>query len=178
MHLGRFSVVLDANVLFPIYLCDSLLRLAAADLFRPHWTEDRLCEVQRNLPKADITSDKAKARIECMKAAFPEAMVDGYQYLINVMPNHEKDRHVAAAAVRCAAEVIVTENLKDFKVLPDGVESQSVDEFLTNLWGLDHSLVLEVLYSQANSYSNPPMSLFELFGAANNVCSEFHPIGA
>jgi len=33
-----FYALLDACVLFPMYLRDSLLRLAAADLYRPVWS--------------------------------------------------------------------------------------------------------------------------------------------
>jgi hypothetical protein len=48
------------------------------------------------------------------------------------MKNHEKDRHVAAAAVKASAQVITTSNLKDFGELPEGIEAQSPDVFLCN----------------------------------------------
>ncbi|MEV6966254.1 PIN domain-containing protein [Hamadaea sp. NPDC051192] len=43
------SVLLDTCVLFPMYLRDSLLRLAAADLYRPHWSPQILAELHRVL---------------------------------------------------------------------------------------------------------------------------------
>jgi hypothetical protein len=59
-------------------------------------------------------------------------MVVGYAALVPAMLNHEKDRHVAAAAVKASAQVIVTSNLRDFVALPDGIEAQAPDEFLIN----------------------------------------------
>lgn len=44
-------VVLDACVLFPASLRDTLLRAAKADLYRLHLTEEILEEVRRNLIK-------------------------------------------------------------------------------------------------------------------------------
>lgn len=41
-------------------------------------------------------------------------MVKDYEGLIPAMTNHEKDRHVLAAAVRANAELVVTDNKKDF----------------------------------------------------------------
>ena len=49
-----------------------------------------------------------------MAAYFPDARVTSYEELIGSMPNHPKDRHVLAAAVAGRADILVTENLKDF----------------------------------------------------------------
>jgi hypothetical protein len=49
-----------------------------------------------------------------MRRHFPEAMVSGYEELIDQMDNDPKDRHVLAAAVVAGAEFIVTANLRDF----------------------------------------------------------------
>ncbi|WP_363259472.1 PIN domain-containing protein [Hamadaea sp.] len=50
------SVLLDTCVLFPMYLRDSLLRLAAADLYRPHWSPQILDELHRVLVREGATS--------------------------------------------------------------------------------------------------------------------------
>jgi len=49
-----------------------------------------------------------------MQTAFPEAMVVGYEDLIGAMKNDPEDRHVLAAAVRCGAHAIVSDNKKHF----------------------------------------------------------------
>ncbi len=40
--------------------------------------------------------------------AFPESLVTGHDQLIDAMENEPKDRHVAAAALKIGAPVIVT----------------------------------------------------------------------
>lgn len=49
-----FVALLDANVLYPVYLRDLLLRLAQAGVYQPRWSAEILGEVARNV-KADAT---------------------------------------------------------------------------------------------------------------------------
>jgi hypothetical protein len=49
-----------------------------------------------------------------MEQAFPSAMVTGYEKMIDSMENDPKDRHVLAAAVKCGAHAIVSDNVKHF----------------------------------------------------------------
>ncbi len=48
----RFPVFLDANALYPASLADTLLRLAEAEVIRPHWSDEVMLELERNLAKA------------------------------------------------------------------------------------------------------------------------------
>lgn len=43
-----FRVVLDANVLFPFALRDTLLRAAALGMYQVHWSEEILAEANRS----------------------------------------------------------------------------------------------------------------------------------
>jgi len=74
---NEFSVVLDACVLVPMPLCDTLLRLAEdPPLYRPLWSNRILEEVGtavRN--KLNHTERQSNRRIEAMRQAFPEALV-------------------------------------------------------------------------------------------------------
>ena len=97
-----------------------------------------------------------------MEREFPEAMVTGYEPLVAAMKNDEKDRHVAAAAVKSGAQVIVTSNLRHFALLPDGVEAQSPDAFLENLFDLDPETFVALLREQAEDLVNPPMTFDDL----------------
>lgn len=84
--VNEYSAVLDASVLLPIKLCDLLLRLAEEPaLYSPRWSADILGEVARNLTqgKFKVPEQKARYRVECMKSAFPEAMVSGYDVFID-----------------------------------------------------------------------------------------------
>jgi hypothetical protein len=96
--------VLDACVLFPAALRDTLLRTAEACLYRPRWTDAILDEVRRNLVESGrISKGQAARLIDVMRGAFPSAMVAAYEHLIPFMTNHPKDRHVLAAAVASEA---------------------------------------------------------------------------
>lgn len=109
-------------------------------LFQIYWSEEILEETQRNLvAKLGLTDQQAASRCNAMRKHFREAMVTGYEPYIAAMENDPKDRHVAAAALKAGAQVIVTSNMCDFKKLPEGIEAQSPDEFLCNLFGLSPS---------------------------------------
>ncbi len=49
--MSRFTVVYDANVLYPAPLRDLLMRLAATGLFRARWTDRIHDEWMRNVLK-------------------------------------------------------------------------------------------------------------------------------
>lgn len=158
-----FVVVVDANVLFPLTLRDTILRAAADDFFQLRWTHEILDEMERNLVSTQtMAADKAARLRETMIRYFPDALVTGYEALTAAMPNDAKDRHVAAAAVKAGAQVITTANLKDFDPLPDGVEAQSPDEFLSNLFDLDPERFVALLREQAADLTKPPVAFDEL----------------
>ena len=105
-----YRAVLDACVLIPMPLADTLLRMAEAPrLYLPKWSQAIMDEVTRNLVKKwNMEPEKARRREEELQRHFPEAWVEGFEPLINVMTNDPKDRHVLAAAVRSHSELIVT----------------------------------------------------------------------
>lgn len=157
------GAVLDANVLFPMLLRDTLLRVAAAGCFRAHWSGRILDEMARNLvAQHRVGAADAACLVAQMDAAFEEASVDGWEPLEAGMPNEAKDRHVAAVAVHIGAEVVVTENLRDFAALPDGVRAIGADDFLTERLAAAPEDVIAALHKQARGYRRPPASLAEL----------------
>jgi predicted nucleic acid-binding protein len=163
--LPIFKVLLDANVMFPAALCDTLLRVADAGLYQLYWSEKILEELERALVREmECTEAGARRRVAAMKEYFPAAMVSGHEHLIGAMRNDEGDRHVAAAAVAAGVQVIVTSNLRHFRRedLPSAVEAQSPDEFLTSLLSLRPDTVMQVLREQARDLENPPMTVDEL----------------
>ena len=159
------DVVLDACVLFPASLRDTLLRAADADLYRVHLTADILEEVRRNLVKKGMEEQKSQRLINVIKEQFASGIVAHHSALIASMPNDEKDRHVLAAAVASKAQIVVTQNLKDFPqplLDPFDVEAQSADEFLVNLFYLDTERMCQILLEQAKELRNPPKNVFEV----------------
>lgn len=158
-----FIVVVDANVLFPLTLRDTVLRAAAAGFYQLRWSTEILDEMERNLVSTGTMPPDKAARLRTkMEEYFPEALVTGYEPLIAAMQNDAKDRHVVAAAVKAGAQVVTTANLKDFTPLPDGLEAQSPDEFLCNLFDLDPDSFTEMLHEQAADLRKPPVSFDEL----------------
>lgn len=156
----NFPVVLDACVLIPMPLADTLLRLAAGPrLYLPRWTHQIMAEVSRNLRENfGLTAEQAVYRENELRRHFPEAWVEGYQELIPAMTNDKNDRHVLAAAVQATAKVIVTYNAKDFPqsaLAPYSIAVQGPSRFLTNLYHRDSNTVLQVLDEQAAAIHKP-----------------------
>lgn len=177
MMLSSFGVVLDACVLIPATLRDTLLRAVEKGMYRLHWNDEILDEVRRNLVKREMTSpEDAQDLIDQMSYFFDEANVRGYEALIPAMTNDKKDRHVLAAAVISRSQVIVTSNIKDFppaSLAPFGIETQTPDEFLTNLFYLNPKLMQEILREQARDLRDPPVTVLEVIEVLSIVAPGF-----
>ncbi|HEX5540688.1 MAG TPA: PIN domain-containing protein [Micromonospora sp.] len=157
-----FPALLDTCVLYPAYLCDTLLRLSEAEAYRPLWSGDILTELRRNLVEAGIPADRVDRRITQMSQSFPDAMVTGYESLIDGMINDPKDRHVLAAAVRANAEVVVTFNVRDFPepaLKPYDIIAVHPDDFMLDQLDLHPGLTIGVLEQQAASYRREPTTI-------------------
>lgn len=165
-----FRVVLDACVLYPFSLRDTLLRLAEGELYDPFWSSRILEEMARNLTRDGLMPRARADRLaRLMREAFEEAEVTtpAVELLEPAMTNRPKDRHVLAAAVTAHAEAIVTTNLKDFPAracAPLGVEAIHPDDFLSALLAEAPRTVVAVLRQQAAGLDNPPITLDELLG--------------
>lgn len=173
------SVIVDSCVIFPMPLCDTLLRAAETDLYIVHFSQEILDGATRNLVKNGKMTDAKAARFQTMiKNTFPEAMVEVPPSLVEAMTNHPGDRHVLAAAIIANAKIIVTDNLKHFpkKALePYGIEVQHPDVFLNQLFDNDPESIVEVIRQQAEELKKPPLTVAELIDKLekNNRVSEF-----
>ena len=155
--------VLDANVLYPQFLRDVLLRLAAAEIFVPRWTDRIQREWMRNLARdrPDIPAERIARVRKLMEEAFPEAQVKGYRTYEKLFPGvHHKDRHVSAAAVKAGAAVIVTWNLRDFPpdaLSPHGISAIDPDRFIAGLAARETTAAM-VLERHRAALRKPPCS--------------------
>lgn len=130
--------------------------------YRPLWSPDVLTELRRNLVERGIPEDRVDRRISQMRQAFPDAMVSGYDSLVEGMINDPKDRHVLAAAVRANAEVLVTFNIADFPdpaLKPYDVQAIHPDDFLLDQLDLYPAVTLDVLHRQAAAYRREPTTV-------------------
>jgi predicted nucleic acid-binding protein len=166
---NEYTAVLDACVLLPMPLCDTLLRLAEEpSLYRPLWSTNILEEVARNLAqKLKRTPEQCQRRVEAMRAAFPEAEVCVPPELLDAfecMPD-PNDRHVLAAAVRGHAHVIVTQNVKHFPVEcleRFDVLCHTADDFLIHQFHISPDQVLTKLDEQAANVNGDRIALTKL----------------
>jgi len=145
-----FKVVIDACVLANFGVCDLLLRLAETPrLFLPRWSSELLAETKRaQIESLNWDAEIAERFQSALETAFPEAMVSGFNHLIDRCENDPKDRHVLACAIQSQAEVIVTFNLKDFPksaLEPWLIDAQHPQDYLLILYSIDPIIVLHKL---------------------------------
>jgi predicted nucleic acid-binding protein len=141
-------------VLANFSLCDTLLRLAEPPrLYEPKWSEEIIRETTRTLESklGWPTSLTASFQHE-LRAHFGDAWIIGYDPLIPMMTNDEKDRHILAAAVHGGARMVVTFNLRHFRsehTEPLGIVAVHPDAFLIEILRQEKLLVLTKLEQQA-----------------------------
>lgn len=176
--MNRHSrVVLDACVLVPIQLCDTLLRVADTGIFQPIWSDAILDETRRTLAnKLNLSAQKAERRVTRMRSAFPLAVVEDFQDLMRDLTNDPKDRHVLAAAIKSGSDTIVTANLRDFPpVALDewGIRAVHPDEFLCELLGENQSMVVGCLQRQRSDYKKPAYTPSQFYGTLTKTVPIF-----
>jgi len=171
MNHTPYPVVLDACVLYPSFLRDLLIRLGLTGLYQPKWSATIEDEWQRNLlaNRTDLTPEQIQHTAALMNKAVPDAMITGFEPLINSvdLPDVD-DRHVVAASVRSNSEIIVTFNLKDFPapaLNAFGIEALHPDDFVMDLFDLNRALVLSAVTTQRSNLRRPPMSVDEYLEA-------------
>lgn len=77
----------------------------------------------------------------------------------------EKDRHVLAAAIKTNANLIVTNNLKDFpkEILEKyNLSAKSADDFLTDIIDLNPVTAITAFRRMVLNRTNPDMDEFEV----------------
>lgn len=112
--MASFTVIYDANVLYPNLLRDLLIRVAQAGLVRARWTDEILGEVFRNLTKnrPDLDPERLVRTRTLMNEAIRDVLVTGYEPLVEVLDLPDPDdRHVLAAAIKVGAQTIITNDL-------------------------------------------------------------------
>lgn len=164
---NHYEALLDACVLLPPTLCDLYLRLAEQPrLYLPRWSRQILDEVRRNqIDKLKWDSELADYWRTEVSRSFPEALVEDFESFQPQCTNHEKDRHVLAAAVRCQADSIITFNAKDFPKAaldPWGMEISSPSEFLTALYEMRPAIVISKLDDMAVDRKKDRMELLSV----------------
>jgi hypothetical protein len=154
-----WTAFLDACVLYPVATRDILLRGAERYLYQIRWSELVLDEVKRGLLRdGRCTPHQADYLIRQMRVAFPEAMVGGYEHLIDTMTNEQSDRHVLAAAVAAGADVLVSDNPRHFPLQSRreyGIAVQTADQFLSLAFDLAPASMRQIFAEQVEDFRRP-----------------------
>ena len=164
--MARFSVMLDACVLYPAPMRDALLRLAATNLFKAYWT-DQIHEEWINalLRQGKYSRETLEKTRDLMDRHVPDAKVTGYENLIEgiELPDLD-DRHVLAAAIKCKADAIVTSNLKDFPeelLAAYQIEIIPPDDFIYYQIDMAPPICCTAFREQRMALNKPPMTVDE-----------------
>jgi hypothetical protein len=172
---ARYTVVLDACVLYSIAMTDALLSLATAGLYAVKWTtrieEEWIRALENTRP--DLVG-KLDVRRDSMRAAIPDWEVPPAQWqcldLAFTLPDPD-DAHVLAAAIVGHADCIVTDNLRDFptQILQDfDIEAIDPDTFIINQWDLNPVAVISA-FKRMRARRKKPESTPEDFAKALEV---------
>jgi predicted nucleic acid-binding protein len=177
LFANRFTALVDACVLAGALKRNILLSLAEAGFFRVRWSSEVLDETEEAI--ARMLSNEADARLrakharEAMEAAFEEALVEDYAVLKCVCPDlpDADDQHVVAAAMKCQAAVIVTDNLKDFPadiLQRVNLEARSSDDFIADTIALHPGQAVSAIRMMRLRFKRPdiapPQLLLKLEG--------------
>ena len=173
IHSVKFKAVLDTNVIYPIVIRDLLFWFAFYELYTPKWSATIFEEWSTVMLRKGITTEEAEKRVLRANSAFPDALVSNYEGLIASLSLPDvNDRHVLAAALKSNADVIVTNNLKDF---PEeylnslGVKAKSADDFLTDIIDLNPEITIKAFKEMVLNRKNPNMDEFEVLESLRRV---------
>ncbi len=166
IHSIRFTCVLDTNIIFPIEIRDLLFWFAHYDLFTPKWSKHIFDEWEDVMQRKGVSKTEIEKRTKYATLAFPDALVTNYEPLIEGLTlKDKKDRHVLAAAIKTNANVIVTNNLKDFPndyLATFGLVAKSADDFLADIIDLNHDKAINAFRKLVLNRRNPDLDEYEV----------------
>jgi len=166
IHSVRFTAVLDTNVVYPVITRDLLFWFAHFDLYTPKWSAHIFDEWKRVMKEKGVPDEEVNRRVDKANLAFPDALVQNYEPLIEHLnlPD-EDDRHVMAAAIKTNANLIVTNNVKHFPggyLQSYGLSVKSADDFLTDIIDLNQEQAIAAFKEMVLNKKNPKMDEFEV----------------
>ena len=169
-------LLLDADILYPIRVCDFILTASALKLIaRPVVSDMILEEAARNV-RADRPDADSAVRINRRFDAV-RSVVDGFdqpipkRYVDSAMVN-PKDQHVLAAALHHGAEFVVTNDARLRREIKAWIAQHgkrrrliaaiSADEFASRLLNEARSSVESIVREMASRFRDPPRSYAEV----------------
>lgn len=159
-----FTALLDACVIHPVPVVDSLLSAAHLGLYAPKWTT---CIEQEWMKSLEARTGKPEGsflrRRDAIRDAYPDWEVPEAAWA-RLLPSlalpDPNDVHVLAAAIAGHVDCIVTTNLKDFPdavLAPFGISAIHPDEFLIAQMDLDEIGMLGAFKRQRERLRRPEL---------------------
>jgi len=162
IHSIRFTAVLDTNVIYPVISRDLFFWFAHYDLYTPKWSKNIFDGWKQVMVRKGVSVQEALRRVEKANLAFPDALVTNYEGLTGYLSlPDENDRHVLAAAIKTNANVIVTNNVRDFPseyLNSFGLVAKKADDFLTDIIDLNHDQSVAAFREMVSYKKKPPLN--------------------
>lgn len=141
-------------------------------MYTPKWSAHIFDEWRDVMKRKGVSDKEAEKRVERANLAFPDALVNNYNGLISglTLPD-PKDCHVLAAAIKTNANVIVTNNIKDFPqeyLASFGLSAKTADDFLTDIIDLNPEEATKAFKEMVLHRRNPDLDEFELLDILRN----------
>ena len=173
IHSIRFTAVLDTNVVYPVIIRDILFWFAHYDLYIPKWSEHIFDEWKKVMKEKGVSEEEANKRIAKANLAFPDALVKNYKGLIDHLKLPDVDDcHVLAAAIKTNANLIVTNNIKDFPeqyLQSFSLNAKTADDFLTDIIDLNQEQAIAAFKEMVLNKKNPKQDEFEVLNQLRNA---------
>lgn len=123
--------------------------------------------------RKELSKEEIEKRINNVNLAFPDAHVKNYESLIETLTLPDpKDRHVLAAAIKTNANLIVTNNLKDFPVdylSGFGLMVKNPDDFATDLIDLNYERAVQAFRALVLNRRKPNLDEYEVLDRFRNA---------
>lgn len=166
IHSVRFTCVLDTNVIYPIWTRDLLLWFTISELYTPKWSHNIMSEYKSVMLRKGFSEDDVNKQSNRMNTAFKDALVENYEPLIDKLELPDiDDRHVLAAGIKTNANLIITNNLKDFPeeyLSSFGLKAKCADDFLTDIIDLNQEVSIQAFRKLVLNKKNPPLDEYEI----------------
>lgn len=135
-------------------------------LYTPKWSKHIFDEWAEVMRRKGVPNDEVQKRVGVADRAFPDALVLNYESLLkNLELPDPDDCHVLAAAIKTNANVIVTNNLKDFPqeyLESFGLKAISADDFLTDIIDLNTEEATKAFKEMVLNKKNPELDEYQV----------------
>lgn len=165
-----FRVIYDACAIFGALQRSILIRVGekqAAFNLRVLLTDEILDEMTRSVQTKypDFSGEQARSLRAAILEAIPDCLIVDYGYAVERVDIRDvDDRHVVAAGIHAKAQLIVTDDV-DFtptSLRVHGIEAQKPDDFLTDLFDLNETIMRQIVAEEATARDVPVDELIEL----------------